>query len=333
MRVVPFEVVDVPVASDASIRDWHDAYAAGLSADRPAALVTSLHAKMLRLRQPQSATSALALAAKERGRVVGAALLDLPRLENLATAFMTIAVPPPGRGRGVGAALWDEVVHRLVAQSRTVVQAEIAVPLGADVSTWPGTRFAAARGFLDRHAQDHLVLDLPWRGSVAQPATSAGYEIRSWTGRCPDDLVDAYAGLRSAMKRDVPTGDLTYEPPVWDVARVRGNEERLERRYRSVVSLAQAADGSPAGYTVIYLDHGGTDDALQDDTFVLSGHRGRSLGTVLKVANLRALESHRGSRHLLHTCTSQSNDAMRAVNARFGFRVVETLHEYELLLT
>lgn len=110
---------------------------------------------------------------------------------------------------------------------------------------------------------------------------------------------------------------------------MRGNEERTEARYQAVVSLAQAPDGGPAGYTLIYLDRGSTDHALQDDTFVLSGHRGRGLGTALKAANLRQLETHRGTRHLLHTWTSQSNKAMAAVNTRFGFRVAETVHEYE----
>lgn len=329
MPVVALRVVDVDVASDAGIGTWFDAYTGGLSADRPEAMVISLHATVAGLRQPDQAVSALAVEAIDAGRVVGAALLEVPRLDNPATAWVTVAVPPAARGRGVGAALWDHLVDRLAAQSRTVVHAAIAVPLGRDVASWPGTRFAAARGFLDRHVEDHLVLDLPWRGSVERSAASAGYRIRSWTGPCPDDLLDAYAELRTAMGRADPTGDLVYEPPVWDPARIRVNEDRTETRYRAVVSLAQAPNGDPAGYTLIHLDRGSTEDALQDDTLVLSGHRGRGVGTALKTANLRQLDTHRATRRLLHTWTSQSNAAIRAVNTHFGFRTVETLHEYE----
>lgn len=131
------------------------------------------------------------------------------------------------------------------------------------------------------------------------------------------------------MARDVPTGGLTYEPPSWDVARVRGNEERTADRYLAVVSLARARDGSPAGYTLVYPDRGDPDHVRQDDTLVLTGHRGRGVGTALKTANLRELDEHRDSRRLLHTWTARSNTAMRAVNTRLGFRAVESVHEYE----
>jgi GNAT superfamily N-acetyltransferase len=186
-----------------------------------------------------------------------------------------------------------------------------------------------ARGFVDQHVEDRWVLDLPWHGSAERSAAPVGYRIRSWAGACPDDLVQAYAGLRSAMARDVPTGGLTYEPPSWDVARVRGNEERTADRYLAVVSLARARDGSPAGYTLVYLDRGDPDHVRQDDTLVLTGHRGRGVGTALKTANLREPDEHRDSRRLLHTWTARSNTAMRAVNTRLGFRAVESVHEYE----
>lgn len=327
--MVALKVIDVDIGSDTAIREWFDAYTAGLAADRADVMVVSLPATTLTLRQPADAVSARAVAATDRGRVVGAALLRLPRLENRTTAWVTLAVPPPERGRGVGAALWEQLADRLTVQARTVVRTEIAVPLGRDVASWPGTRFAAARGFLDRHVEDHLVLDLPWRAPVERRSAAAGYRIRSWTGSCPADLVDAYAGLRTAMGRDVPTGDLLYELPVWDAARVRGNEDRSAARYRCVVCFAQTPAGDPAGYTLMYLDRGSPDHALQDDTFVLSGHRGRGLATALKAANLQQLEPHRGTRRLLHTWTSQTNPAMAAVNTRFGFRAVETRHEYE----
>jgi hypothetical protein len=45
---------------------------------------------------------------------------------------------------------------------------------------------------------------------------------------------------------------------------------------------------------------------------------------------LRQLERHRGGRRRwLHTWTADNNSAMQAVNARFGFRAVEKLHEVE----
>jgi GNAT superfamily N-acetyltransferase len=106
-------------------------------------------------------------------------------------------------------------------------------------------------------------------------------------------------------------------------------EARVARSYQSLVSLALAPTGTPAGYTLIYLDRTSTEHALQDDTFVGRTHRGHNLGARLKIANLAQLAEHRGDRRWLHTWTAQSNAAMQAVNARFGFRVVEQLHELE----
>jgi GNAT superfamily N-acetyltransferase len=73
-------------------------------------------------------------------------------------------------------------------------------------------------------------------------------------------------------------------------------------------------------------------DVLQNNTFVLRSCRGRGLGTLAKIANLRLLARHFPQARHVHTWTAQLNDAMHAVNARLGFRPMETTHELELEL-
>ena len=68
---------------------------------------------------------------------------------------------------------------------------------------------------------------------------------------------------------------------------------------------------------------------LQDDTFVLSGHRGRGLGLVLKTAVLRMLADRPGRRRI-HTWNALDNAPMRRINAALGFRPVEVLLEMQL---
>jgi GNAT superfamily N-acetyltransferase len=97
-----------------------------------------------------------------------------------------------------------------------------------------------------------------------------------------------------------------------------------------VVSLARTPHGEAAGYTLAYVPRADPDNVLQDDTFVARAHRGRRLSAALKAANLSRLEEHRGGRRWMHTWTAGANPAMQAVNARFGFRIVERTHEYEL---
>jgi GNAT superfamily N-acetyltransferase len=261
-------------------------------------------------------------------------LFELPLRENLNTAMVEIDVPPRYRRRGVGASLWDWATHRAAGAGRTIFQTEINVPARESLQTWPGARFAQRLGFASRQVEDHLVLALPidsealnaLEASVAKPD---GYELISWAGPCPEQHQQNYADMRTLMSRDVPIGDLTRDAAVWDVDRLRANEARMAENYVTLVCMARATAGEPAGYTLIFVSRTNPDHVSQDDTFVTRAHRGHNLGTLLKAANLRQLEQHRGGRRWLHTWTAETNGAMRNVNARFGFQTVEKLYEME----
>nr|WP_281371953.1 GNAT family N-acetyltransferase [Modestobacter versicolor] len=279
------------------------------------------------MQHPGESRRRTAVAAVRGGEFVGAMLVELPLLEDLATATVEVDVPPQHRRQGIGRALWAWAVEHLDQQGRTVVQTEVHVPDGESVRTWPGARFAEALGFGSENVEEHLVLPLPAHPAPVPPAP--GYRLVSWAGACPAEFVDAYAAMWSAMSGDVPTGGLTREAARWDAARVRATEARLARTYRSLATLALAADGEPAGYTLVYADLEQPEEALQDDTFVLPQHRGAGLGYRLKLANLAQLD---GGPRRLHTWTATGNAPMQRVNARFGFRLVERTHEYQLIL-
>jgi GNAT superfamily N-acetyltransferase len=318
---------EVDPHDEPALHAWHATLVAGAAAGRTAPLIESWPAVRRSLGHPGAAQRRTAVAAYRDGEVVGAMLVELPLLEDLGTASVEIDVPPPHRGTGVGRALANWAAEHLTAAGRTVVQTEVHVPAGQTVGTWPGARFAVAAGMSCENVEDHLVLALPARARQVPPAP--GYRLVSWEGPCPDDLVEAYADMWSSMSGDVPVGGLTHEAAVWDAARVRATEARIEASYRSLVTMALTDGGEPAGYTLIYLDREDAVNALQDDTFVRAGHRGHGLGLRLKVANLEQLAARAGERRWLHTSTATSNAPMQRVNAEFGFRPVERTHEYE----
>jgi GNAT superfamily N-acetyltransferase len=131
------------------------------------------------------------------------------------------------------------------------------------------------------------------------------------------------------MRRDVPMGELDVVPEVVDVQRVRAGEERNAAAYHQVVTAARRrSDSRLGGYSLVYLPHD-SDQVLQDDTFVLSDHRGRSLGLALKSAMLDLLARERPERHTVHTWNAVDNDPMQAVNRRLGFRPAEVLLEVQ----
>jgi len=318
-------IAEVDPQDEAALRAWYEALHAGAAAGRTAPVIASWTAFAHSLQQPGDQLRRIPVAARRDGEVVGALLVEFPLREDLGTAMVEVDVPPPHRGQGVGRALGEWAAERVAAAGRTVVQAEVHVPAGRAVATWPGARFAAAFGLRSEHAEDHLVLDLP--ATTGPVPETPGYRLVSWRGACPAELVDAYAALWSAMSGDVPTGGLIREAARWDADRIRANEERLLRSYDVLVTMALTTQGAPAGYTLVYADRSDPDNAQQDDTLVLAPHRGHRLGLRLKQANLTQLDA---GRRRLHTWTAPGNAPMQRVNARFGFRLVERTHEYQL---
>lgn len=316
---------------------------AGASADREAPVVEERDAFLVSLRDNDSNpnTDRRAYGAWRGGECLGAMLLGLPRRENKHIAEIEVSVPPGARRRGVGTALFTHARELAVVEGRRVLAAEVnAVSDGeAGLAESPGGRFALALGFAVKHTELRLLLDLP----LAEPrvrelaggaaARSVGYEPVGWVGPVPAELLDAFAELLTLMSVDVPSGELSREPLVYDARRVRGMEQRLlDQGYGLVTTLLLDPKGRPAGYTLMFVMGEANREVLQDDTFVLRAHRGRALATRAKLANLRLLAEHFPHAEHVHTWTAEVNDAMRAVNDRLGFRPVETMYELELEL-
>ena len=319
---------------------WHAALAAGSLDGRAAGSIASLTEFADSLGSPSPVLRRLAVGAFRAGECVGAMLVELPLKSDLETVFVEIGVPVGCRRQGIGATLWDWAESRARAENRLVIQTEVNVPTGSTLAVWPGGRFALNRGFSSANVEDHLVADLPFDsntlGLLDDGSRSDRYRIIAWTGACPEEWVQSWADLQTAMSSDVPTGSLAREPVVHTVDRVRLGEQRMADNWDTLSSLAVNADKASVGYSTIFVPKTQPGQVYQDDTLVLRAHRSHGLGTRLKVANLRQLatmpEPVDTARRWLHTHTEQGNAAMQTINARFGFRMVEELHELELNL-
>ncbi len=165
---------------------------------------------------------------------------------------------------------------------------------------------------------------LPLPADGAAPVRD-GYSLTGWVGPCPQEHLAAYAAQRTAMGRDVPTGTLNVEPPVWDGARVRVAEGRhVKQGFTPVVTMARGPGGEYAGYTLILVMADQDGQVLQGDTLVLRAHRGHGLGAALKATNLARLVGVFPGSTRVHTWVAGTNTAMLAVNRRFGFRRVDS---------
>jgi ADP-ribose pyrophosphatase YjhB (NUDIX family)/GNAT superfamily N-acetyltransferase len=325
-------VKEIDPADLALFDEWYDAFLAGSVAGREtAALTVGRETLGYSLRHPSPVKQRIPVAAFEDDRVLGAMLFEYRRTDNLDTVEVEIDVPPAHRRRGIGTALWQWAVTRAAQLGRTIFQAE----LGVVAEPWPGALFAARLGFTVEHVEEHLVVDLPFDALRLEELRESvgrleGYRLTSWAGICPPEHQQAYADLHTAMDQDVPTGGMTREAVPWTVDKLQASEQRIDRNYLALVTLAHTLAGEPAGYTLIYLPRANTEHAQQDDTLVLRDHRGHRLGAHLKLANLAQLAEHRSTQRLLHTWTALSNGPMRKINQAFGFRPVEEHQELEL---
>jgi hypothetical protein len=330
----------VPSDTDA-FGTWFAAWLAGSMDGRPTAMVTSLGELRASLSSPSPVKRRRAVAAFRGGECVGGLLYETPLTGDLDVAQVEIAVPPMLRGQGAGACLWQWARDQAAIDGRAVVRSEVVVPVGASFASWPGARFAQTRGFVVENVEEHLVADLPFDLRRLSPwlegrTAPTGYRVESWVGRCPAAHEPEWARLRSVMSADAPTGGTTRQAIVVGVEQLRVQEARLASSWITLSSLASTTAGEAVGYSTLLVPKTQPEQVLQDDTLVVTAHRGHGLGTFLKAANLRSLQTLPSvdveHRRWLHTFTQVENIAMQRINARFGFRVAELVHEVELRL-
>lgn len=274
------------------------------------------------------------LAAYDGDTMVGTAELNLPQLDNTHVARLEVYVEPLHQRAGAGTALVEAAHERVAAEGRTVVLTEVATPRGTDAS--PGLRLARRLGYETEVVDVMKVADLEetqpsWEALLAETKAAAeGYTMRSWWGRCPDDLVAGFCTVIETFFSEVPVGELDVEPQRWDEQRLREKEERFALAGRhETTTLAIAPDGEIVGMTEAMVSDHAPDRAFQGSTIVAPEHRGHRLGLRLKSTNhLLLRQAFPGCRTML-TGNADVNAAMNAVNDRLGFRPVEQVHEMQ----
>lgn len=315
----PVEIQELDTTDPSALRTWHDVMERAVRADRPHALLSSYAAFEVTATAPSTYYARTWLQAVEHDQVVGVAEVELPLEENLDVAWCEVDVLPDHRRRGVGRALWEAVVDVARQGDRSRLGGEVSTDLAVSGA---GFAFATAMGAVEKHREDHLLVDLPVPAVTMPPA----YDLVAWHGRCPEEHRAAYLAMRNQMNADVPTGELDLDVEVLDDARLAASEERLARAYDVRVAAARRrSDGVFGGYSLLFVPHG-ADHGWQDDTLVMPEHRGHRLGAALKAANYAALPA---AITRVHTWTAPDNTAMHHTNTTLGFRVVEHMFEVE----
>jgi GNAT superfamily N-acetyltransferase len=268
----------------------------------------------------------------DAGTVVGAARLELPLRDNVDTAQLIVNVHPEHRGRGVGSVLLDATERQAQAHGRSVALVRLEEPAKL-AGRSPGRAFALRHGYACAQTKVRRDFTLPpdeQRFAALEAACTpqaAGYRIVGWRDRCPDEFLDDRAELARRMSTDAPQGGLNQQEQRWDAARVREQEALAANQGRTflVAGAVHEATGRLVAFTDIGVPAGAQGKVFQRFTLVLREHRGHRLGTLIKIANHRALAAAFPELTSLDTLNADDNTPMIAVNEALGYVPVGTV--------
>ena len=303
-------------------------------------LVDAASAVALNLYEQKHKTKVL-LVARDGAAVVGGCFFGMPLRDNRTLAEGDFTIDPDADVAEVLPLLWDGIRPVLVQAGRHTAQVwmshriEETIPQltpRTGVGSLPSDEFTTTLqnlGFVLEQVERHSVLEVAHalpvaRGEGVRAAAAAGadYELLSWVGATPSELLDQVAVIAARMSTDVPSGELDLEPEVWDAERVMESDRitaLMGRRRFSTV-----ARHVPTGQVVAYseIDQPGDKPtvAYQEDTLVQSDHRGHRLGMLVKARNLELLAAQAPDVARIHTWNAGENDHMLAINHALGFR-------------
>lgn len=272
----------------------------------------------------------------ERPVVIG--WLQLSTVDNPELADVLVCCAPDARGRGYAAAMLAHVEEQARSHGRQRLVGEVTWPydLGADGTGSPDLAWAVRQGFETGLVDVQRRLPLPVATElldtlVAEAAEHhAAYELRSFSGPVPDDLVEGWAALTGSLAVEAPMGEIAREEEAYDVAAIRDEEALLERQGRiRLGTVALDAAGAVVAYSDLVLTTHESERAYQWGTLVRPDHRGHRLGLAVKVANLRRLQETQPQITTVVTFNADVNAPMVAVNDRLGFVPVQWMGELQ----
>ena len=271
------------------------------------------------------------------GRIVGIGTVEGSLLDNLELCSLQVNVLPEERRKGYGSTLLERCEEVARERGRTTILGVVDWPFAGhpEGEGDAGVEFGQARGYRMSLVEIQRRLELPVEeATLDRLAASAaekhqGYTTRSWAGPVPDELLQGWAEVTSALVTEAPMGDVEREPEVPDPAVVREAEALAIAQGREMYATAALdADGTVVAYTNFGVSSG-SPRAYQWGTLVRPEHRGHRLGLAVKVANLRLLQQERPDLGQVVTWNAEVNTHMIGVNEEMGFVPVERSGEMQ----
>jgi GNAT superfamily N-acetyltransferase len=255
-------------------------------------------------------------------QVVGTGSLELELWDNDHMGMVFCTVDPAYWRRGIGTALLDAQAAFAREQGRSLL-------LTFGNRDTPAEALKLAYGFevAQKMAQRRLnppELDYDRLAGLAADAEKVGhdYELVRLDGAAPDEWLGSLVGLFEAIN-DAPTDAMDVAPGSFPVERIRSYESAMAHRRQHLYRLMarHKETGAWAGHTIVCVDELCPGFAMQEDTSVVTAHRGHRLGMLLKATMLLWLREAQPGLQTIDTWNALSNAHMIAVNDELGCHV------------
>ncbi len=328
------ELDEAALADDAVMRDLYDLSRRAELLGREDAPFWPWEECIGAYRSADSGERQQLFAAYDGARMISAAALWSPLLDNTEKAYFKLDVDLPDRRRGVGSAVLERIEQVAKADDRQLVMAYSVLPF-AERETHGYLRFAEACGFelSNYEVVRHLALPVPeetvqgWLDEAAPH--HEGYTFETFVDEVPEELVGQLCTLLGQLAVDAPTGAVDFDEEVM-------TPERFAEMIQSVRAMGRARyetvaltpDRQVVAQSTLAVPLSDSTIVYQWGTFVHREHRGHKLGLAAKAVNLRAAQAFRDDLTLVTTQNAETNDFMVSINERMGFRPVEVAAEF-----
>lgn len=272
------------------------------------------------------------------GVIVGRAGVDLPLEGDSHVAFWIVELIQDVWGQGYGSAAYEVVEQIARDAGRTSLQSWAEHPASDEPRIKPPTgfgyvpkdhiaRFYLRHGYSLEQVERKSLFDLQGDlsavhriGGEARVAAS-DYEVVQWMLPTPEEFVAGYCLMKERMVTDAPSADMEFDEEAWDEARLRTMESRIldGNRTQLVTAARHRVSGELCAFNElnIPLDH--TLTTSQNDTLVLSDHRGHRLGALVKTAGILRLRELAPESPRIITWNAEENRPMLSINEELGF--------------
>lgn len=273
-------------------------------------------------------------------RTVGVAFFNTSVDDGGATAVSAISVLQDVQGRGVGTAVAahleqlarSEGVRTLQVWTEHLPSDEppLTPPTGfGRVPRDHTSRFLLGQGWTLE--QVDRVSEYRWSGDgrlsalheqrAAAQAAAADYRVVQWLLPTPEERIEGYAWMKSRMSTDAPDADMGSPEETWDADRVREQDERwiAMGHVVQVTAAEHIATGELCAYNELSLKGSPDSVTQQNDTLVLSAHRGHRLGLLVKTAGLLSWHDRHPHSTRVVTYNAEENRPMLSINEQIGF--------------